>query len=147
MKKLLLVMSLSVFLFLDGCKKDPSESVPPALAKWVGIYNGPYGSALEQISISYAGNNTLQIVMKVNQYSYLYTATTLKDVSVSGTTATISEVENIIEDTNYGPYQFNGLLTLNADNTLSLSATAVSVRTPANENSPMNFNFQGNKVE
>ena len=146
MKKLLLVMSLSAFLLLDGCKKETTTSVPPALAQWVGTYNGPYGSSLEQIQINYIGNNTLEIIMKVNQFSYLYTATTLKNVTVSGNTATISEVENIIEETNYGPYKFNGTLSLGS-NGVQLNATALSVQVPANENSPMEFTFSGQKVQ
>jgi len=148
MKNLILVLILSSFVILSGCKKNESAASGPDLTvNWVGTYNGAYMAPIQQIQINKIDNSTVQIIVKQLQFSYEYTATTLQAVKITGNTAVINEVQNIIEQTDLGPYTFNGTLQLNG-NTLALTSTAVSVQKPYNnENSPMNFAFNGKKVE
>ena len=148
MKNLLLVLVLASFVVLSGCNKnEPAASGPDYTVNWVGTYNGPYMSSIQQIQIKKVDNSTVQVIVKQLQFSYVYTCTTLQNVKVSGNTAVINEVQNIIEQTDLGPYTFNGTLQLN-NGDVSLTSTAVSVRQPVNnENSPMNFSFSGKKVD
>jgi hypothetical protein len=147
MKNLILVLVLSSFVILSGCQKNESTaSGPDYTANWVGTYDGPYMSSIQQIQINKVNNTTVQVIVKQLQFSYVYTATTLQNVKVTGNTAVINEVQNIIEETNLGPYTFNGTLQLN-NGSVSLTSTAVSVQQPVNnENSPMNFSFTGSKA-
>lgn len=152
MKNSLLIIGLSVMVILSACQKEASvtSATPDSTSKWVGTYNvaNPTGnSGPTQVQITSAGNNTIKVIIRIEQFSYIYTASTLQGVTINGNTATINETQNIIEATDLGPYAFTGTLQLNG-NTLALSANAVSVRNPVNvEYSPMNFAFSGNKVQ
>ena len=148
MKNLLLIFGISALIAMSGCKKD-SPSGPDNTSTWVGIYNVPNqagSSGVTQIQIVKASDNTLRVILKQEQFNYLYTATTLQNVTISGNTATINETQNIIEQTDLGPYVFNGTIILSG-NTAILSTTAVSIKNPNNaEVSPLNFSFNGPKV-
>jgi hypothetical protein len=146
MKNLLLLLILSTFVCISGCKKESTPSGPDLTTPWVGNYSTGGTDGLTQIQITKASNTSVKVVFKVVQFYYEYTACTLQNVNISGNTATISEIQNIIEQTNYGPYRFNGMIELRG-NTLALTTSAVSVQVPSNENSPMAFNFQGAKVQ
>ena len=147
MKNILLVLGLSMMAILSGCKKD-APATGPASA-FVGTYvtaNPVSNNGVTQVQVVQASDNTLKVVIKIEQFSYLYTASTLQKVTVSGTTGTISETQNIIEATDLGPYVFNGTVQINGDH-LTLATSAISVQTPNNSDvSPMNFSFSGKKI-
>lgn len=143
------MFSLLAAMFISGCQKDAPVSANDKASKFVGIYNVPVnnGSGLTQIQILRVNETTLKVILKVTDASYQYTATTLQNVTVSGSnTATISETQNIIEATDLGPYTFSGTIMINGTNA-TLSSTAISIRVPYNDNSPMNFSFSGKKVQ
>jgi hypothetical protein len=136
-------------MFISGCQKDTPVSANDKASKFVGIYNVPVnnGSGLTQIQIVRVNENSLKVILKITDAYYQYTATTLQNVTISGTnTATISETQNIIEATDLGPYVFSGTIMINGSNA-TLSGTAISVKVPYNDNSPMNFSFSGKKVQ
>jgi hypothetical protein len=149
MKNLLYIFIISAFVMLSGCKKDLAPAANDPTTPWVGTYNvaNPVGNnGVTQIQIIRAGNNSLRVILKMQQFSYLYTATTLQNVTISGTTATINETQNIIEQTDLGPYVFSGTMQISGGVAV-LSSSAVSVQTPNNSDvSPLNFNFSGAKV-
>jgi hypothetical protein len=151
MKKLLLILGVSMLL-LSACKKEATtDSGPDITTPWVGTYNvaSPDGSSgITQVQIVKATNSSVKVIVRIEQFSYIYTATTLQDVTISGNTATVGETQNIIEATDLGPYAFTGNIQLNDDGTVALSTSAVSVRVPVNvEYSPMIFTFQGTKTK
>lgn len=147
MKNILLILGLSTMVVLSGCNKDAPISGPATA--WAGTYNtaNPVGNnGVTQVQVVAVSGTTVKIVLKTEQFSYLYTASTLQQVKVSGTTGTINETQNIIEQTDLGPYVFSGTVQVNGTQ-LILSSSAISVKSPNNsEISPMNFTFQGNKV-
>gem|GEM_PF-2801811 len=149
MKNVVLFSVLSLFVMLTGCSKTAPPSPNDPTNAWVGTYNAtnPVGNnGVTQVQVVRASDNSLKVILKVEQFSYLYTASTLQSVKIAGTTGTISETQNIIEATDLGPYVFNGTMQVNGKK-LILSSSAISVQSPNNSDvSPMNFNFQGTKV-
>jgi len=149
MKNLFFIPVLFIFVLLSGCSKEPAAG-PISGTNWAGVYvaDPQSASTLTQIQISNASGNALKIVLKVEQFSYVYTATTLQSVAVtSGTTATINENEEIIENTDLGLYAFKGTVTINGTH-VTLNATATNLGSGASsENSPMNFTFSGDKAQ
>jgi uncharacterized protein YcfL len=149
MKNLLLLFSLSAVMLISGCQKDTPIPTNDPASKFVGIYNVPVnnGSGLTQIQIVRVNDRSFKVILKITDAYYQYTATTLQNVTISGTnTATINETQNIIEATDLGPYVFSGTIMINGTNA-TLSGTAISVKVPYNDNSPMNFSFSGKKVQ
>ena len=149
---LIFAFALAAVIMLAGCKKEaPAATGPDYTTNWVGTYNIPNPANVNgvvQVQINKVNNTTLSVILKQEQFSYIYTATTLKNVTVSANTtlATINETENIIEATDLGPYAFTGNIAINNGN-LALTTNAVSVRVPVNvEYSPMNFSFTGPRV-
>lgn len=149
MKNILLILGLSALVALSACKKDTPAPTGPSAA-FLGTYNtsNPVGyHGVTQVQIVQASDNSIKVILKLEEYSYLYTATTLQNVKVAGTSATISETQNIIEQTDLGPYVFNGTVQINGNN-LVLTTSAISVQSPNNSDvSPMNFSFSGTKVK
>lgn len=147
MKNILLILGLSMLAVLSGCKKEATATGPASAFVGTYVTANPVGNnGVTQVQVVQSGDNTLKVVLKVEQFSYLYTASTLQKVTVSGTTGTISETQNIIEATDLGPYVFNGNLQINGDR-LVLSTSAISVQSPNNSDvSPMNFSFSGKKI-
>ena len=144
MKNLILVLVLGAFVMLSGCKKDASSSGPDATTPWVGIYNGSITGSPSQVVISKVNNTTIRVEIKTTQDWYLYTATTLQNVTITSNTAAVGETENIIEFTDLGPYSFKGSLSLSGTQ-VTMNLTAVSLQ-HVNENSPQTFVFAGAKV-
>jgi hypothetical protein len=132
---------------LSGCNKN-APSASDATTPWLGVYAAAPGNSLTQIQISKAGDHTLKIVLKINQFSYVYTATTLQSVAITGAnTGTISENEKIIESTDLGIYGFRGTILLNGTH-INLNAVATNVDASTSpEFNPMNFTFSGDKVQ
>ncbi len=149
MKNTLLIFFLSAFVMLSGCKKE-APVIPDGAANWIGTYNASNNGSIQQIQINAAGNNALQVIIKINQFSYLYTASTLQNVIISGTNANaavISEDEHIIETTDLGLYSFKGTISLSG-NQVTMNAVATNLESGAtSENSPMNFTFSGSRAQ
>jgi hypothetical protein len=148
MKNVVLLSILAAFVMIfSGCTKT-APAANDATTPWVGTYAGSPGSSLTEIQISRAGDNMLKIVLKVNQFSYIYTATTLQSVSITGSgAATIAEDQHIIESTDLGLYGFKGSVSLSGTH-VNLTATATNLQSGASsEYNPMNFTFSGDKVQ
>ncbi len=145
MKNLFLILSLSVLVMTTGCNKT-APTGPDSTTNWVGNYTTGGNNGLTQIQITRVNDKTVKIIFKVIQDYYMYTATTLQNVSISGNNATIAESQSIIESTDLGRYTFQGTVVLNG-NHVTLNAIATNVDPTNTENSPMNFSFSGDKVQ
>jgi len=137
MKKIVLVFCVSVFLILCGCSKPGPTGV------WSGSYINIYGStdSFSSVHISYTGNNSADVVFKLYEFSYVYSAVTLHNVTLTGTTATFAQKQHIIETTDLGPYQITGNMSLSG-NQVTLTATATNLTTN-NPGDTKNFQFTG----
>ena len=124
MRNVALAFCISVVLILCGCSKPGPTGV------WAGNYVNVLGvrDSFSSVTVTYTGSNTVNVVCKLYQFGYVYTAFTLQNVTLSGTTAIFSQKQHIIESTDLGLYLFQGNMSLAASQ-ITLTATATNLTT------------------
>jgi hypothetical protein len=138
MRNVALTFCISVVLIVCGCSKPAPTGV------WAGNYINVVGAtrdSFSSVTIIYTGTNTVNAVCKIYQYGYLYTAFTLQNVTLTGTTATFDQTQHIIESTDLGPFLFQGNMSLTGTQ-LTFTAVATDLTTH-NPSDTKNFQFTG----
>ena len=140
MKNVFLAFCISVVLIMCGCNKSPT-------GPWTGTYINVLGVAdsFSSVAVTYTGNNTVNVICKLYEFSYVYTAFTLQNVVLTGTTATFNQKQHIIEATDLGPFLIQGNMSLNG-NQITFTAVATNLTTH-NASDTKNFQFTGIKPD
>jgi hypothetical protein len=137
MKSLYIALFISVIVLMCGCSK--TAPVGP----WSGTYVNVLGvtDSFSSVSVIYNSNNTANVVCKLYQFGYVYTAFTLQNVALTGTTASFNQKQHIIEATDLGLYDIQGNMSLTS-NQITFNAVATNL-TSYNPNDTKHFQFSG----
>jgi hypothetical protein len=137
MKSIFLALSITAIVCICSCSKTPPTGL------WSGTYVNVLGAqdSFSSVSVVYTGSNTVNVVCKMYQFGYVYTAFTLQNVTLTGNTATFAQKQHIIEATDQGIFSIQGNMSLNGTQ-LTLNATA----TNNNSSDTKNYQFIGSPL-
>ena len=145
MKSVVVGFCLLFIILLFGCSKTPPTG------PWAGTYINVLGPAdsFSTVTITYTGSNTVDVLFKIYQFSYVYSAVTLHNVPLTGTSATFAQKQHIIEATDLGNYNIQGNLSFSvqpAGKQITLTAVATDITTN-NAADTKNYQFTGLKSD
>ena len=143
MKSIAFVFCLSMIVFVCGCSKTPPTG------PWAGTYINVLGAvdSFSSVTITYTGSGSVDVLFKIYQFSYVYSAVTLHNVPLTGTTATFAQKQHIIEATDQGNFNIQGNLSFTTQPSgkqITLTAVATNITTN-NAADTKNYQFTGLK--
>ena len=143
MKSIIFGFCLALIVFLFGCSKTPPTG------PWSGTYINVLGAqdSFSSVTVTYTGSGSVDVLFKIYQFGYVYSAVTLHNVPLTGGTATFAQKQHIIEATDQGNYNIQGNLSFStqpAGKQIILSAVATNITTN-NAADTKNYQFTGLK--